>query len=177
MLIKHEKYDIVHVHGNSNTMAIELVCEPRLGGCKVRIAHSHNTTSDHMKVFHKILSPLFKESVTGCFACGVDAGKWLYPDKEFYVVNNGADSDTYVFSEKMRKSTRVKLNIKDEEILLGHIGGFNFQKNQELLVDVMALLDSRFKLLFLREMENLERPLNKRLLKREYRIELFLWEM
>ena len=147
MLIKHEKYDIVHVHGNSNTMAIELVAA-QIGGCKVRIAHSHNTTSDHMKV-HKILSPLFKESVTGCFACGVDAGKWLYPDKEFYVVNNGVDSDTYVFSEKMRKSTRVKLNIKDEEILLGHIGGFNFQKNQEFLVDVMALLDSRFKLLFL----------------------------
>ena len=81
MLIKHEKYDIVHVHGNSNTMAIELVAT-QLGGCKVRIAHSHNTTSDHMKV-HKILSPLFKESVTGCFACGVDAGKWLYPDKSF----------------------------------------------------------------------------------------------
>lgn len=31
-----------------------------------------------------------------------------------------------VFSEN--EVYTVKLNIKDEEILLGHIGGFNFQK-------------------------------------------------
>lgn len=56
-VIRHEKYDIVHVHGNSNTMAIELLAA-QVAGCKVRIAHSHNTTSDHM-VVHRLLSPFF----------------------------------------------------------------------------------------------------------------------
>lgn len=147
MLIKHEKYDIVHVHGNSNTMAIELVAA-QLGGCKVRIAHSHNTTSDHM-VVHRLLSPFFKESVTGRFACGKNAGKWLYNNDDFYVVNNGVDFSKYKFDEEKRYLVRRELKINDDDILLGHVGYFNIQKNQEFLVDVLVMLDDRYKIIFL----------------------------
>ena len=130
-VIRHEKYDIVHVHGNSNTMAIELLAA-QVAGCKVRIAHSHNTTSDHM-VVHRLLSPFFKESVTGRFACGKNAGKWLYNNDDFYVVNNGVDFSKYKFDEEKRYLVRRELKINDDDILLGHVGYFNVQKNQEFL--------------------------------------------
>ena len=51
------KYDVIHIHGNSATMAVETMAAA-LAGVKVRIAHSHNTTCTHMKA-HRILYPFF----------------------------------------------------------------------------------------------------------------------
>ncbi|HEM4403748.1 TPA: glycosyltransferase family 1 protein, partial [Streptococcus suis] len=146
-LIKKDKYDLVHVHGNSNTMSIELLAA-KLAGCKVRIAHSHNTKTNHSKL-HKILAPLFRSSITGRFACGMAAGRWLYQEQDFYVINNGVEFSKYGFNKSIRDSIREELNLKEVDILLGHIGGFNYQKNQEFLLDILPLLDERFKLIFL----------------------------
>ena len=56
-IIKENKYDIVYVHGNSATMAVELI-SAKMAGCKVRVAHSHNTQCNHMKI-NKLLMPFF----------------------------------------------------------------------------------------------------------------------
>lgn len=45
-LVKQEKYDIVHVHGNSATLAIDMFAAKE-GGANVRIAHSRNTSCTH----------------------------------------------------------------------------------------------------------------------------------
>ena len=56
-VLKKEKFDIVHVHGNSATMTVELFLA-WLSGTHIRIAHSHNTTCSNMKI-HKMLYPFF----------------------------------------------------------------------------------------------------------------------
>ena len=61
-LIRKQQYDLVHVHGNSATMTFDLL-GAKLGGCKVRIAHSHNTSCTHVTE-DKILRPLFYHLVT-----------------------------------------------------------------------------------------------------------------
>ena len=66
--IKKEKYDIVHVHGSSSIMAIELLAA-KIAGVKTRIAHSHNTMTEH-KFIHWFLYPIFKILYTDAFACG-----------------------------------------------------------------------------------------------------------
>ena len=86
-LCRKEKYNIVHIHGNSANMAIELFAVA-LGGVKVRITHSHNTATMH-PFMHNLLWPIFSELCTTRLACGEDAGKWLYRDKKFTVLNNG----------------------------------------------------------------------------------------
>lgn len=145
--IKKEKFDIVHVHGNSNTMAIELLAA-QIAGCKVRISHAHNTRTNNI-VLHRLLSPFFKEAVTNRFACGIDAGNWLYSDKDFYVVNNGIDFNKYKFNNEKRKEVRNSLGISKNDILIGHVGSFNYQKNQKFLIDVISELGQQYKLLFL----------------------------
>ena len=45
-LIKENQYDLVHAHGNSNTLGIDLKAAKK-AGCKVRVAHSHNTKTTH----------------------------------------------------------------------------------------------------------------------------------
>lgn len=54
-VLRSGKFDIVHVHGNSSIMSIELLIA-RLAGVKKRIAHSHNSTCPNITV-HRLLTP------------------------------------------------------------------------------------------------------------------------
>lgn len=138
-------YDLVHIHGNSATMALEMVAA-WLAGCKVRIAHSHNTTCKFMTA-HRLLKPIFGALCTHRLACGIDAGNWLYGKRKFTVVNNGIDTARYGFTEEGRRQLRQQYGIEDDQIVLGHVGVFNEAKNQRFLLEILAELDERYKLL------------------------------
>ena len=149
-LCRKEKYDIVHIHGNSANMAIELFAVV-LGGVKVRIAHSHNTATMH-PFMHNLLWPMFSKLCTTCLACGEDAGKWLYKDKHFIVLNNGIQTKDSAFSEEKRNAVRKELGIQDDEVLLGHVGNFIEQKNHSFLIDIFSEIHSanpKYKLLLI----------------------------
>lgn len=128
-----KNYDIIHVHGNSATMFLELFAA-KIAGVKIRIAHSHNTTCKH-KLIDKIFRPLFYFLVNGRMACGEEAGKWLFKNKPFKIINNGIDVNKFSFSLDLRKKIRTKYNLK-ERITIGHIGNFNEQKNHSFLIDI-----------------------------------------
>lgn len=157
-LIKRENYDIVHVHGNSCTIAIELLAA-KLAGCKVRIAHSHNTTCEHKKA-HKILRPIFEMTCNVRFACGEEAGKWLFKNKSFCIIKNGIDLKNYKKSKDIREKMRQLYDIDDKTVLLGHVGIFNYQKNHEYLIEIMKVLNeeksNKYKLICIGEGENQE---------------------
>lgn len=141
-IIKKYKYDIVHVHGNSATMAVELLAAA-LAGCKVRIAHSHNTSCDHAKL-NKLLKPLFRLLYTHCCACSKEAGAFLFGDKECFVVNNGLYLPKYTFDNAIRERIR-KENGLDGKFVIGHVGRFRFQKNQEYLVALLKKMQEKEK--------------------------------
>ncbi len=149
-IIKKGKYDIVHIHGNSATMAIELIAA-YFAGCRVRIAHSHNTTCEHRKA-HRLLKPVFDRMYTQGAACGTEAGRWLFGEKAFTVIRNGIQTEKYLYNAARREEIRKCLGITENDILLGHVGIFNYQKNQEFLVKVFAKLgerESRYRLVFI----------------------------
>lgn len=131
--IRKNKIDIVHAHGNSGTLAIEMVAA-WFGGCKKRIAHSHNTKCDQVKA-DKILRPIFNMFYTDAFACGEEAGKWLFGTKKFTVMQNGRDVELFAFDLNKRKRMRSKLQLGNE-IAIGHVGGFFEQKNHEFLLQI-----------------------------------------
>lgn len=131
--LKKKNYDMIYVHGNSSIICIELLCG-FLCGVKKRAAHSHNTTCGN-KFIHYILKPLFSLFCNKRFACGLEAGKWLYNKKDFYVVQNAIEIEKFKYDLSARKKIRNELGIKDE-IVIGHIGRFNDQKNQEYLIRV-----------------------------------------
>lgn len=145
--LKKEQFDVVHVNGNSTTMALELFIA-KLANVKLRIAHSHNTTTQH-PVVNRLLRPLFNFSVNGRIACNEAAGKWLFKSKSFVVIPNGIDLMQYKFDVNKRKKIRLKLGIKDNEILLGHVGEFNYQKNQIFLIYLLKKLPSKYKLILI----------------------------
>lgn len=138
--IKSEKYDIVHVHGSSAILSIDLLAA-WLGGCKVRIAHSRNTTCDH-KMADKILRPFFYSLCTDRFACGEDAGKWLFGKRPFTVIHNGKDIEQFKFNKVIRQKIREQYSLEDR-IAVGHVGNFNYQKNHEFLIELFAELKKK----------------------------------
>jgi len=134
--ILKEKIDVVHVHGSSAIMSIELVAA-WLAGCKVRIAHSHNTTCENQKA-DKILRPVFNRNYTTAFACGQDAGRWMFGKRKFTIIPNGRNLKKYEYDSKKRIEYRNKLGIPSDTLVIGHVGRFNRQKNHEYLVHVFG---------------------------------------
>lgn len=131
--VSKNRFDIVHVHGNSATITIELLIA-LLKGVKVRIAHCHNSTCNNMRA-HKMLLPLFRKVYTHGFACSSLAGRWLFGDKKYYVIPNGFEVERFRFNPDMRSKIRKELGIEDK-FVIGHIGRFNDQKNHPFLLNI-----------------------------------------
>lgn len=131
--LSKDKYDIFHIHGNSATITPELFLAWR-NRVPVRIAHSHNTTCNNMRV-HKLLLPVFNRLYTHGFSCGEMAGIWLFGDKVFTVMPNGFIPEKFRFNSSDREKTRKELNLADKYVI-GHIGRFNSQKNHQFLLGI-----------------------------------------
>ena len=157
-IIKRGKYDILHAHGNSATLAIETTAA-YLAGCKVRIIHSRNSFCEHTKA-DKLLRPLMYATYTDGFSCGQKAGEWLFGNRPFTIINNGKDIDRFLFKSDERNKYRKKLVASDDEILLGHVGLFHRQKNHDFLIDVfheVCKKSNRYKLVLIGEGEDQEK--------------------
>ena len=134
-VVKEGRYDIVHIHCNSCTAAVDLL-GAKLGGAKMLCPHSHNTKCVHTGA-HKLLRPLFNILYTDGFACGELAGQWLYPGRQFVVLKNATDTDKYKFNETERQRIRDKYQL-DGKTAVGHVAHFTYHKNHPFLIDVFS---------------------------------------
>ena len=136
--LRAHHYDVVHIHGNSCTTAIELTAA-FLAGVPVRIAHSHSSSCEYMRA-HKLLRPIFELCVNGRFACGQNAGLWLFRKKSFTVIRNGIDLDAYRPNKEQAAKQRQALGIPADALVLGHVGMFAEVKNHIFFVKLAQQL-------------------------------------
>lgn len=125
--------DVLHIHGNSATMAIEAMLATFCGTGKI-LVHSHSTKTDHPLANAVLRYPMLlcaRERI----ACSVDSGKWLYRNARHTVLNNAIDLSRFRFDPEVRKQCRAELDI-GEAFLVGHVGYFADPKNQSYLIDV-----------------------------------------
>ena len=132
---EHPEYKIVHVHQDCLS-SVALECAQKCG-IPVRIAHSHNSNQDkNLKyIIKKYYMKKIPDYATDLFACGSEAGKWMFRDSGFKVLPNAIDTGTYVFNDSVRDEVRKEFCI-DGDFLIGHIGRFNPQKNHSFLIDI-----------------------------------------
>ena len=135
-LIAREGYEVVHIHGNSATMAFDLLAA-FLGGAAVRITHVHNCAPQPL-LKQKTLGVLLNRLVTCPVACSEAAGKMLYT-QPFTILTNGVDCKRFSFSPEIRAAVRSELRISDA-FVVGHIGRFSPQKNHRRLLHIFAAL-------------------------------------
>lgn len=89
----------------------------------------------------QVLRPFSKVFANRYFCCSELAGSWLFGNKTYnqgkvYLLNNAIDVDKFKYDEKIRKSKRKELKIKDKDLVIGHIGRFVQQKNHSFLIDI-----------------------------------------
>ncbi len=126
-IIKENGYEIVHIHRNSASMAIDMkICKK----CKVKkiIGHSHNN-SCLLKCQHYLFKPFVNRWCTHRFACSKAAGVWVYGKrKEVTIYNNAVDANQFAFDERVRREYRKQMGIEDNYVV-GFVGRLTQQKN------------------------------------------------
>lgn len=136
----NNKNTIIHSHRGEKSgifLAIAWIAK-----YKVRVAHAHHYKNKLSKIEfikYKILSNITKIFATDYFACGSDAGRWLYgkaiEKNNMKVINNAIDINKYTFNENIRKNKRIELGLSDKYII-GNIARFTNQKNHDFLIDI-----------------------------------------
>lgn len=136
---EHPEYKIVHVHQDCLSSVILRAAAQH--NIPVRIAHSHNANQDKnlkypIKLWYKRSIPKY---TTNLFACGKDAGDWMFGGAPYQIINNAIDATSYSFNPKNRIEVRHQLGLADK-LIIGHVGRFNPQKNHPFLLDIFAAL-------------------------------------
>lgn len=141
-VLRDGKYKIVHSH--INTLSVFPLYAAKKVGVPVRIAHSHSTTNKKewkKNLLKQVLRPFSKKYATNYMCCSELAGRWLFGDKTYdegkvYLLNNAIDLDKFKYDKKIRDKKRKELGIKEDTIVIGHIGRFVAQKNHTFLIDI-----------------------------------------
>ena len=132
-------YDIVHCH-MPNT-AFSVLREAKRYGVKNRILHSHlNRTSDIWihDLRNRPLNYIGKKYATDYIACSQDAGRFLFKNSEFTLINNGIRIEYYTYDESLNAEKRREFGVERDDIVIGCVGRFVKQKNLEFAIRVFS---------------------------------------
>ncbi len=131
----HKEYKVVHGHHSSLGNLYLSIAEK--AGIPCRISHSHiaSFSKSIRGVVKKIIVKDYGKHASYHFACSNAAGKYMYGNDEYMVVNNGIDTSKFAFSVENREKKRKELSI-EEKLVVVHVGRFFDQKNHAFLIEI-----------------------------------------
>lgn len=136
---EHPEYRIVHVHQDCLSSVILKAAAQH--NVPVRVAHSHSASQDKnlkypIKLWYKRGIPKY---ATDLFACGKEAGNWMFGGAPFRIINNAIDVAAYTYVPTKRQEMRRQLGLENE-FTIGHVGRFNQPKNHPFLLEIFSVL-------------------------------------
>lgn len=149
-IMTDEHFDIVHCH--LPFISGMILMAAKQCGVEKRVAHAHfsqpyTDTAIYSKkkqmvaiVYRAMMRFLLNMFCNVKIACSYTAGCYLYGkrtfDKKGIVLNNGIDTERFLYDKFVRKDVRNELNIPINAVVLGHIGQLYSVKNQSYIIDV-----------------------------------------
>ena len=136
-LREHPWYTIIHSHLEERSyFALKIAKEE---GVPVRIAHAHSVPQG--KNLKMLMRLYFRKRLgkyyTHAFSCGEKPAEWLFGTTEgVTIMKNAIDTEAFQYHEMIRKEIRQSLKIKENQLVIGHIGRFIQEKNQLFLVEI-----------------------------------------
>lgn len=136
---EHPEYKVVHVHQDClSSVILKVAAQHKI---PVRIAHSHCASQDKnlkypIKLWYMRSIP---KHATSLFACGKDAGDWMFGGALFEIINNAIDVAVYAYNAEARSKIRAELELGDK-LVIGHVGRFSPKKNHPFLLEIFAAL-------------------------------------
>lgn len=141
-LQQHPEYQIIHSNLEERSyFPLRIAAEQ---GIPVRIAHAHNRPVgfDLKSIFREYFRMRLPKYVTHMFACGTEAGDWLFGEKNRDKViqqRNAIDTAVYRYDPSLAAQVRAEFGVTDPDtFVLGHVGRFFPQKNHTFLIDIFA---------------------------------------
>lgn len=146
--IIRNKYDIIWY----NTCSLANISYLKIAkkfGVKVRIIHAHNSKNPDSKLkgyLHNFNRRKIAKCANYFWSCSQEASDFFYNKKimanpNYRIINNAIDLPKFRFNEKIREEVREELGLKNE-LVIGHVGRFHFQKNHEFLINVFNEIHS-----------------------------------
>ena len=144
---EHPEYRIVHRH--LDCMSAIPLKAAKTPGVPVRIGHAHNSNQPRdakylLKLFYK---RMIVGQATQLFACSEEAGRWMFGNADFRVLNNAIDAGKYAFDADIRSTVRRELGLPADALVVGHVGRFDPQKNHRFLVEIFEKMPEDARLL------------------------------
>lgn len=137
-LKEHPEYKIIHSNLEERSYLPLKVAKKM--GVPVRISHSHNRPLgiNPKLIVRYYFRFMLKFYNTHMFACGEEAGDWLYGKKNrdnVTIMNNAVDANQYRYNPEVSKEMKKQLGIEGKKVI-GHVGRFFSQKNHGFLIDI-----------------------------------------
>ena len=137
-LKEHPEYKIIHSNLEERSYLPLKVAKKM--GVPVRISHSHNRPLgiNPKLIVRYYFRFMLKFYNTHMFACGEEAGDWLYGKKNrdnVTIMNNAVDANQYRYNPEVSKEMKKQLGIEGKKVI-GHVGRFFPQKNHGFLIDI-----------------------------------------
>ena len=141
---EHHEFCVVQGHMTS-TAGIYLPIAKRCG-IPITVAHSRN--AGVVKGLKGIATRFFRRNLVDkadyCFACSELAGQDVFGDKamrqgKVKIIHNAIDAAKFTYNAGRRDKVRQSLGLTNQ-LTIGHVGRFNYQKNHPYLIDIFASL-------------------------------------
>lgn len=146
-ILKSGDYDIVHLHTNQwKSFSVEKVAKEE--GIKKIIIHAHNSGISFAnrefrdmeeKKHYDVRNKLTKDIATDFWACSKMAADFIYGKQisreKIKIMKNAIEVNEFLYDEKIRNEYRRTLGVENR-FVIGNVGRFVYQKNQEFLLQV-----------------------------------------
>lgn len=137
-LLAKNYYDIVHIHMNAAINPIPLLVSRHFKKVKF-IIHSHSISNSKGivgKWLHYLNSRLLINESHVKVACSKEAGKWMFGNRNFSLLNNAIDTNEVHYNSESRLCIRREFNIPNDAKVIGSIGRFVYAKNHQFIIEI-----------------------------------------
>lgn len=148
-IIKKGNYGVAYFNISETFNCIGIIAAKVYGIDKI-VVHSHSSGSDKnsklkrniCEVLNYICKPIVHICTDKKLACSTLAAKWLYcksivSKNRFELIYNAIDTKKFTPNSSNRNKIRKKYNLGNE-LVVGHVGRFCYQKNHKFLIDIFS---------------------------------------
>ncbi len=151
-IIRAGQYDVAYFNISEAFNCCGLLAARRERVSRI-IVHSHSSGVDSESsikrgirtILNRIARSIVMNKKKTCYyACSNKAAQWLFAGRviksgRYGIINNAVDVSRFRYDSNIRTAKRKELAINDR-LVIGHVGGFNYQKNHEFLIEIMEQL-------------------------------------
>jgi glycosyltransferase involved in cell wall biosynthesis len=137
-------YDAVHIHSGSTSVLGLLAKVAKEHDVPLVLTHSHSPI-EHFTLKNWAIREMCSWDIERyadiLCACSRNAAEAKYAPRlqgRVHIIPNGIDAHQFSYKPEVRVRVRGELNLPEHAYVVGHVGRFSYEKNQQYLVEAFS---------------------------------------